>query len=67
MFMIEWLFDKMGYTKKIEWTNSNLVWEDIEKSLYKPAKKKSAKSTSLGQPAKKSVHKSVHKTVRKKA
>lgn len=58
MFMIEWLFDKMGYTKKIEWTSSKLFWEDIEK----PIKAKPRKTT-----AKKSVHKSVHKTVRKKA
>ena len=57
MFMIEWLFDKMGYTKKIEWTRSSLLWEDVEK----PIKAKPRKAT-----AKKSVNKSVHKTVRKK-
>lgn len=52
MFVIEWLFDKMGYTKKIEWTSSSLVWEDIEKPCpeldkknRKPAAKKTAKMT----------------------
>lgn len=55
MFVVEWLFDKMGYTKKIEWTSSNLTWEDIEKTcpkfVKKPIKRKPA--------AKKSVQKRV--------
>lgn len=54
MFVIEWLFDKMGYTKKIEWTSSALLWEDVEKSCPKPAKKKAV------------VKKTVRKTVRAK-
>ena len=51
MFMIEWLFDKMGYQKKIQWTSSSLTWNDVE-----PPKKR--------KPAAK---KTVRKTVRKKA
>ena len=39
MFIVEWLFDKMGYQKKIQWTSSSLTWEDIEKSCPKPVKK----------------------------
>lgn len=53
MFLIEWMFDKMGYTKKIDWTSSSLLWEDLEKpcpeldkkkTKKKPAAKKSTKS-----------------------
>ena len=50
MFIVEWLFDKMGYQKKIQWTSSALIWEDIEKACpeldkkkRKPAAKKAAK------------------------
>ena len=52
MFIVEWLFDKMGYQKKIQWTSSSLTWEDIEKSCpkfeekivkRKPVAKKTAK------------------------
>jgi len=43
MFVIEWLFDKMGYQKKIQWTSSALLWEDIEKSCPKPVKKVATK------------------------
>jgi hypothetical protein len=51
MFIVEWLFDKMGYQKKIQWTSSSLTWNDVE-----PPKKR--------KPAAK---KTVRKTVRKKA
>jgi hypothetical protein len=43
MFIVEWLFDKMGYQKKIQWTSSSLTWEDIEKSCPKPVKKVATK------------------------
>ena len=43
MFIVEWLFDKMGYQKKIQWTSSTLLWEDIEKSCPKPDKKVATK------------------------
>lgn len=43
MFIVEWLFDKMGYQKKIQWTSSALLWEDIEKP--KPVKKVATKRT----------------------
>lgn len=44
MFIVEWLFDKMGYTKKIDWTSRFLAWDDIEPKR-KPAAKKTAKIT----------------------
>ena len=43
MFIVEWLFDKMGYQKKIQWTSSSLTWADIEKSCPKPVKKVATK------------------------
>ena len=43
MFIVEWIFDKMGYTKKIDWTSRFLAWEDIEKSCPKPVKKVATK------------------------
>lgn len=55
MFLIEWIFDKMGYTKKIDWTSRFLAWEDIEKSCPKPVKKVATKRKTT-----------VKKTVRKK-
>jgi len=45
MFIVEWLFDKMGYQKKIQWTSSALLWEDIEKSCPPPVKKVATKRT----------------------
>ena len=46
MFIVEWLFDKMGYTKKIDWTSRFLAWEDVEPpKKRKPAAKKTAKIT----------------------
>ena len=46
MFMIEWLFDKMGYTKKIDWTSLSLTWEDVEPpKKRKPVKKVATKRT----------------------
>jgi len=52
MFMIEWLFDKMGYTKKVHWAEIFATWEE------KPTK------TLKRKPA---VKKAATKTVRKKA
>ena len=43
MFLIEWIFDKMGYQKKIQWTSSSLTWEDVEKLCPKPVKKVATK------------------------
>lgn len=59
MFIVEWLFDKMGYQKKIQWTSSSLLWEDIEKACpeldkKKPVKKVATKRTTT---AKKSPRK----------
>lgn len=53
MFVIDWLFDKMGYTKKVYWADVFATWEE------KPAKK-----TVRRKPA---VKKAPTKTVRKKA
>jgi|688.fasta_scaffold409959_2 hypothetical protein len=45
MFLIEWIFDKMGYQKKIQWTSSALLWEDIEKPVKKVATKRTTKKS----------------------
>jgi hypothetical protein len=45
MFIIEWIFDKMGYQKKIQWTSSSLTWQDIEKPAKKVATKRTTKKT----------------------
>ncbi len=50
MFIVEWLFDKMGYQKKIQWTSSSLTWEDV----VPPKKRKpAAKKTATKKPRKK--------------
>ena len=54
MFIVEWIFDKMGYTKKIDWTSRFLAWEDVEPPRKKTVRKPVAKKTT-------------RKTVRKKA
>jgi hypothetical protein len=52
MFIVEWLFDKMGYQKKIQWTSSALLWEDIEKPVKKVAtKRKTATKKSVKKKA----------------
>lgn len=38
MFIVEWLFDKMGYQKKILWTSSSLTFKELEKTCPKPRK-----------------------------
>ena len=51
MFIVEWLFDKMGYTKKIDWTSSSLTWEMVNlepndaKVTVRPKKKPAVKKT----------------------
>jgi hypothetical protein len=46
MFIIEWMFDKMGYTKKVDWTALFADWDKtLEKPKKKPAKKAVAKKT----------------------
>jgi putative hemolysin len=60
MFIVEWIFDKMGYTKKIDWTSRFLAWEDVKKTCPKfeekivPVKKVATKRKTT---AKKSVRK----------
>lgn len=53
MFIVEWMFDKMGYTKKIDWTSSSLLWETVnvdpkesKVKIRKPVKKVATKRTS---------------------
>lgn len=60
MFLIEWMFDKMGYTKKIDWTSSSLTWEMVnvdpkesKVTARKPAKKKPAAKKTVKSRAKK--------------
>jgi hypothetical protein len=57
MFIIDWVFDKMGYTKKVYWAD---VFKNWQNDCPKPVKKVATKRKS---PAKKSLV----KTVRKKA
>lgn len=57
MFVIEWLFDKMGYTKKVDWT---VVLANMDNVQIDPVpRKKPAQKVKLGQPAKKTVRKTV--------
>jgi hypothetical protein len=54
MFMIEWIFDKMGYTKKVDWASVFVTYDEP-----KPAKK-----TVKRKPT---VKKATTRPVRKKA
>jgi hypothetical protein len=47
MFIIEWMFDKMGYTKKVDWADIFKNWEEP-----KPVKKVATKRKTV---AKKTV------------
>lgn len=49
MFLIDWLFDKMGYTKKVYWADVFKNWEDTPKKV----------ATKRKSPAKKTVSKTV--------
>jgi hypothetical protein len=53
MFIIDWVFDKMGYTKKVHWLTVLNSWEGEVKAT--PKKKVATKRTPV-----------VKKTVRKK-
>jgi hypothetical protein len=53
MFIIDWVFDKMGYTKKVHWLTVLNSWEGEVKAT--PKKKVATKRTLV-----------VKKTVRKK-
>ena len=56
MFIIDWVFDKMGYTKKVHWLTLLNDWEGtIKATPKKPAVKK-----------KPVVKKATTRTVRKK-
>jgi hypothetical protein len=54
MFIIDWVFDKMGYTKKVHWLTLLNDWEGTIKATPKKAVRKPA------------VKKTPTKTVRKK-
>lgn len=62
MFIVEWLFDKMGYQKKVDWTTLFGKYEitmdvpdlDSKVTVKKPAKKVATKRQTT---AKKSVRK----------
>lgn len=57
MFMIEWIFDKMGYTKKVDWT---VVLANMDHVQIDPvARKKPAQKVKLGEAPKKTVRKTV--------
>jgi hypothetical protein len=53
MFIVEWMFDKMGYTKKVDWTSRFLAWEDVEPPKKRIAKKKPAAKKTVKSRAKK--------------
>ena len=46
MFLIEWMFDKMGYQKKVDWTSVFATWDTtkpVKAKPRKPAAKKAVK------------------------
>ena len=48
MFIIDWVFDKMGYTKKVHWLTVLNSWEGKatpKKTVRKPAVKKTPTKT----------------------
>ena len=50
MFIIDWVFDKMGYTKKVHWLTVLNSWESgvkatPKKTVRKPAVKKTPTKT----------------------
>lgn len=51
MFLIDWMFDKMGYTKKVHWLSILNDWEGTikatpkKKVVRKPAVKKTPTKT----------------------
>jgi|TARA_R110000868_G_scaffold75583_2_gene217911 hypothetical protein len=50
MFIIDWVFDKMGYTKKVHWLTLLNDWEGTikatpKKTVRKPAVKKTPTKT----------------------
>lgn len=61
MFLIDWMFDKMGYQKKVDWTTAFGKYEitmnvpdfDTKVTVKKPAKKKPAVKKTVKSRAKK--------------
>lgn len=54
MFMIDWLFDKMGYTKKVYWADVFKNWEaDCPKPTKKAVKRKPAVKKATTRPVRK--------------
>lgn len=45
MFIIDWVFDKMGYTKKVDWSAVFATYEVTDKPAKITAKKAPAKKT----------------------
>ena len=46
MLIIDWLFDKMGYTRKVYWADVFKTWEEKPKAVKrKPAVKKATTRT----------------------
>jgi hypothetical protein len=40
MFLIDWMFDKMGYTKKVNWLTVLNSWEgEVKATPKKPVRK----------------------------
>ena len=46
MFIIDWVFDKMGYTKKVDWADLFKTWESSPKKVATKRKTVAKKSQS---------------------
>ena len=53
MFLIDWMFDKMGYTKKVHWLSILNDWEGTIKATPKKkvARKPAVKKTTVRKKA----------------
>ena len=48
MFIIDWVFDKMGYTKKVNWLTVLNSWEgEVKATPKKPVRKLAVKKTTV--------------------
>ena len=53
MFIIEWMFDKMGYTKKVDWADVFKNWEaDCPPKKVATKRKTVAKKSAKGRAKK---------------
>lgn len=56
MLILDWIMDKLGYTKKVSWTDFLIGYDfEEEKPKRKPAAKKPAKKTATKKTVRKKV------------